>query len=334
MAGAIAGTALVNYAPETSKKLSTVTLTINNFCNLKCPHCYLQYDGDSKIITDDVVNQLFKSEFNHLVIVGKEPFANNKSISLVDRICREAKSRNISIGVISNGHGLHQVGLDTLNLLDYVDISFDGGAKSYAFYRKGDFNSLMQKISMVQKALPNLHFNALNVLNNATLGNLDDMLDIKNYATFRSIMFSPYLETQNDGVNYVAKVRLRNLLLHLSGNQQFMNTKEAFLLLDTYHLWGDLSRSVKYSEQSDPSNLSNIASLISYLELAGKVKLIEKDPIHHGFLRLTYDGYILSPYDSLNPKHYTSNGSSIHSVSLNQFFQSHLGGINRVNAYN
>ena len=80
MAGAIAGTALVNYAPHTSKQLSTITLTVNNLCNLQCPHCYLQYDGEeNKYIGSEVLEHLYKADFKHLVIVGKEPFVNKKN---------------------------------------------------------------------------------------------------------------------------------------------------------------------------------------------------------------------------------------------------------------
>ena len=84
MAGAIAGTALVNYAPNISKKLSTVTLTVNNLCNLQCPHCYLQYDGgETKYISPSILEHLYNAEFKHLVIVGKEPFVNTKTVLLL-----------------------------------------------------------------------------------------------------------------------------------------------------------------------------------------------------------------------------------------------------------
>jgi MoaA/NifB/PqqE/SkfB family radical SAM enzyme len=56
MAGAIAGTAILNCKLQSA--LDTVALTINNSCNLHCPHCYLQYDGPNESITSGVISLL------------------------------------------------------------------------------------------------------------------------------------------------------------------------------------------------------------------------------------------------------------------------------------
>lgn len=325
MAGAIAGTALVNYSPELTDRLSTVTLTVNNLCNLNCPHCYLQYDGDEgKYISEKVLDCLYQAEFKHLVIVGKEPFVNDISINSIYNLCTRIKRNGTTIGVITNGLNLNKVSLDLINHFDYIDVSFDGGKESYEKYRRGYYQRIINHIKSLQKESPGTTFNALHVLNNYTIHNIDDMISVKEFADFKNIMFSPYLETNNDGKNYVDKVKINNILSALARNKRFMHTKNAFLLLDVYHLLGDFDSPGYYSQFDLPPNLNEIKDLVKVMNLKDKVKFIEKDPLKHGFLRLTYDGFILSPYDSLNPSEYKINGQTIDSISINEFFRDQI----------
>jgi hypothetical protein len=122
-------------------------------------------------------------------------------------------------------------------------------------------------------------------------------------------MFSPYIETLNDGKNTVNKLAIETILKALANNKRFIETDKAFLLLDIYHLFGD-----------NRADWELLKILIKNLHLSKKVKLIEKDPIEHGFIRLTYEGMILTPYESLHPLKYKNSQLNIKDAKLNEAF--------------
>jgi MoaA/NifB/PqqE/SkfB family radical SAM enzyme len=331
MAGAIAGTALINYASQLSDKLSTVTLTINNLCNLSCPHCYLQYeDGGTKFITGDILEQLYRADFKHLVVVGKEPFVNKRSVSLLEEITNAVKKQGKTVGVITNGIGLDKMNTILAKNLSYIDVSFDGGPISYNNYRKGNFEQLISNINGVAEQYSFTAFNALHVVSDQTIANISDMVDVGNFFEFKNIMFSPYIETLNNGANHVSKLKIREILSRFSANNNFMNSQASFILLDIYHLLGDISGKAKYADYELHENMEFLKEMVRSCGVEAKVKLIEKDPIFHGFVRLTYDGYLLSPYASLNPADYKKEGVLIDQMSIAEFFNLKLQSFQKV----
>lgn len=328
MAGAIAGTALVNFASERTNKLSTVTLTVNNLCNFSCPHCYLQYaDGSKKYISDDILSHLYLAEYKHLVIVGKEPLVNEKTINIVEQIAQTVKTQGKTVGLITNGFGLDKVKESLLSKLSYIDISFDGGAETYSKYRGGDFGALVKKAKQINERYGFDKFNVLHVVNDVTINSLEDMLSVRNYFKFKHMMFSPYIETRNDGFNSVKRITIDGILKTFAKSKNFRSDPNAFILLDTYHLMGEIDQLANYSEKDELPNAENVRLLIKKYDLSEKVKLIENDPILHGFVRLTYDGFVLSPYASLNPADYKVNGEKVSETSLLNFFNQRINSL-------
>ena len=57
MGGVVSGSAIM--IPKSTGHLHTITLTINNQCNLHCPHCYLKYSGTKDIIEDKTIDFIF-----------------------------------------------------------------------------------------------------------------------------------------------------------------------------------------------------------------------------------------------------------------------------------
>jgi MoaA/NifB/PqqE/SkfB family radical SAM enzyme len=328
MAGAIAGTALVSYSPNVTNKLSTITLTINNLCNLTCPHCYLQYkEMGSVYISNTTIKALHETDFKHLVVVGKEPFVNNESARILTEIAIEVKRRSKSIGVITNGLGLGRLNSKLAEALSYIDISFDGGAGTYDQYRKGNFTALIENIQDVEQKYPGIQLNALHVVNDRTVEHLDDMVRVNRFARFQKMMFSPYIETKNEGKNGVSKLNIKGMLLSFARNEEFLKASNAFVLLDVYHLLGDLNDDERsYSEFEELSNINEVRSFIRTIGLGSKVRLIEKDPLFHGFVRVTYDGYLLSPYDSLHTKNYHKSSSKISEISICNIYNQKISG--------
>src|SRR4051812_33903172 len=105
MGGAMAGSAICS-ARSASDDLDMVTLTINNVCNLSCPHCYLQYGGETSLIGPDNVFRVMSSSFRHLCIVGMEPLANRASSDVVSELVTKATTLGKTVSLITNGLNL------------------------------------------------------------------------------------------------------------------------------------------------------------------------------------------------------------------------------------
>lgn len=307
MAGAIAGTAILNNLNLTNR-LRTITLTINNNCNLNCPHCYLQYDRKNFIVEEPTINSIFKAEFEHLAIVGKEPFVNKYSVELLENLIERCFLNGKTISVITNGIGLTKLNPTFIKYLDYIDVSFDGGPLTYKNYRKGDFFKIIDSINQVASN-SNIRINALHTISSATIENIDDMMAIKQYAKFGIIMFSPFLDTLNDGIFKVSVISIEDILKKLSQSDSFMYTEDAFLLLDTYHA------------TQEGVSIGQLNNLIDKYSLKTKIKLIEKDPLNYGIIRVTFDDFVLTPYESIHTQNYHKSNFVASSTNLNQVFQ-------------
>lgn len=313
MAGAIAGTAILDCEPRPI--LQTVTLTVNNLCNLSCPHCYLQYRSGQSFLDEGVLEVVLASQYRHLAIVGKEPLVNAASIALSDRIAALAVSSGKTVSLITNGLNLCSVPPTLFENLAYIDVSLDGGPGTYEQYRHGSLSRLRSGLEYLRR-LRFRNVNALHVLNDRTVDAVDDMMQVRDFTDFKTIMFSPYLETLNDGTNSVGGVNLESLLCGLAGSHRFMNEPRAFLLMDPYHL------------QGQELTFEALEELLARYGLNQKVKLIRNDPLHYGIIRVTYDGLALPPYDSIHPSRYQDVGYNVlrpgHIVRLEHLFRSML----------
>ncbi len=320
MAGAIAGTAAVKLT-DASDRLKLVTITVNNACNLQCPHCYLQYDGRRSFISEQTLTNVFSTSFEHLAIVGKEPLIDREASQLVSSITSRASSKGIGVSLITNGIGLPFLSPQTISELSYIDISFDGGPETYDSYRHGSYRALIAKINKLI-AHRSCRINALNVLNDRTIDNIEDMLKVQYDVPVATILFSPYIPTQNNGVNFVSTVSIFRILEALSQSDKFMTSAQALLMLTRHEL-------PDFPEEDD------LRQKLETLGLDKKVSYIPHDPILSGIIRVTYDGIALSPLDSLHAKAYHDNGISLADCSLEEAFSllgtKHLGIAHYVN---
>ncbi len=307
MSGAIAGTAILKNLTR-SNQLKTVTLTVNNTCNFSCPHCYLQYNQESYLIQEQTINSIFNSDFEHIAIVGKEPLVNSSSIALLEILIEKCYLSNKSISLVTNGMGLGNVKPSIIHYLDYIDVSFDGGVQTYDQHRKGSFQKIIKAIFELQSKFQ-ITFNALHTISSTTINDIEDMVAINRYADFKTIMFSPFLKTLHDGKNEVSIVRLEEILMKFSQSKGFMEARESLILVDIYHL------------QQDGISFSTLKDLVTFYNLDSKVVLIDKDPLFFGIIRVTYDGYILTPHQSLHPKNYKQAQFLVSNTNLNQVFE-------------
>jgi MoaA/NifB/PqqE/SkfB family radical SAM enzyme len=113
----------------------TLSLVVNNACNLKCRHCYLQVDQLTEpALSIEEWEQLLESVATtgvHLVsLAGKEVFLGNmgrKILAILTRLRQASDGPTFRVGLVSNGTLLAS-SRDLLlgSNLSYLDISVDG----------------------------------------------------------------------------------------------------------------------------------------------------------------------------------------------------------------
>jgi len=292
MAGAIAGTAVLHLAGR-SDRLRVVTLTVNNICNLQCSHCYLQYDATNSFVDERIINILCESEFSHLAIVGKEPLVNQNTADHCRDLILKCVAQGKTVSLITNGHGLRYVTPETLSLLAWIDVSFDGGPQTYTAYRHAPYERLKRNMQWL-KDCEYERVNAMFALSDCNLGFVNDMMAIEQEMHFERLVFSPYVVTLNHGVNSVSPVSLEQFCLALANSRAFMLSSKALALLDA-RAFNDV-------------DMGMIQNRVRKLGLLEKAVLVENDPLNLGILRVTYDGLVLTPYESLDTINYRDVG--------------------------
>ena len=154
--GAIIGGSRNGAIIKESEGLQVVSFVINQACNLRCKHCYLDNIGNqSPLMTGGEWRLLAESFFTDLPptrigIVGREPLIDRHDSNLVADIVetrnriQAGASKKTEIGLITNGINLIRFS-DTLlkHPPDYIDISVDGLPEDHDFNRgKGAFSLL------------------------------------------------------------------------------------------------------------------------------------------------------------------------------------------------
>jgi MoaA/NifB/PqqE/SkfB family radical SAM enzyme len=286
--GAIAGSAILECSQTNT--LDMVTVTINNSCNLSCPHCYLQYNDEPNDCFDrSILDLIARSSFRHLAIVGKEPFLDTKSVVLCEELSDACRDHNTTVSVVTNGLNTVSVPRSLLKQLAFVDVSLDSGRSSYGSYRQGSLAKLERSLQWIADA--GTRMNALNVLNSTTIGFLHEMLRVREMAPFHRIVFSPYLQTKNDGSNSVGTISLAAILERLA-DSAFMETANTTLLLHGEHLNQDRITRQAFWE------------LVDSHDLRSHIRLLEDYPLKYGVIRVTYDGFVMSPSQALHTRLY------------------------------
>lgn len=286
--GAIAGSAILECSQTDT--LDMVTVTINNSCNLSCPHCYLQYDATTNVSFDrNILELIARSSFRHLAIVGKEPFLDSKSLVLCQELADVCLGRGTSVSVVTNGLNGISVPKSLLEQFAFVDVSLDSGRRSYGGYRQGSIDKLERSLRWIVDA--GTRINSLNVLNSTTINFLDEILRVRELAPFHRIVFSPYLRTSNDGINSVDAVSLATILDRLA-DSAFGETPNTTLLLHGEHL------------NQDGITQEVFWNFVDGHGLRSHVRLLEDYPLKYGVIRVTYDGFVMSPSQALHTRLY------------------------------
>jgi len=307
MSGAMAGSTTTTHQ-TVSDRLEVVTLTINNRCNLRCPHCYLQYDGPSGRMADSVIDAVLRSGAQHVAIVGKEPLVDRESVLLSEALVRQSVLVGKTVSLVTNGLRLDRLSSEALKALAWVDVSLDGGPSTYRRYRRGNFARLIGSVNnAVSAGLRSA--NALHTLSSVNLNAIDDMMAVAQLAPWEKIIFSPYMAVKNHGQNPTSPVALVRLLAALGSSAGFMSNPRAFLLLGS---------DAFLDEKLSPAE---VAHALADAGLTSKVFRVEHDPLQLGYLRVTYDGFVMTPYQSLHPADYRTFATTLdHYSSIDSAF--------------
>jgi MoaA/NifB/PqqE/SkfB family radical SAM enzyme len=304
MAGAMAGSAVL-MALDKVRQLEIVTVTINNVCNLHCPHCYLQYGTEKRDLIDwKNISHIFESSFKHFCVVGKEPLANKHAAALTSRVVALAADDNRSISFITNGLNLRLLDRETLGSISWIDVSLDGGPQSYAGYRGGSYSKLVRGIEYARES--GLH--DLRILQTISSGNVAATGEaLKAALSFdpRYVVVSPFQSTRHDGSQTVTMVPPSKLLEAMESAGAHADER----------IWLTLDRGyVSHFDEAD--------SVERLRESFGtRFVYVDSDPIDRGIIRVTYDGLVLSPFESVHTEDYRQHGRPLLQRSLADWYQ-------------
>ncbi len=149
----------------------SLTMLVNNECNLACRHCYLQLPKPSRAkLTASEWAQAMDSAradgIEHFVIAGKEVFLGKTGPSVVDHLGELRRAHpEVRTGLITNGTLIHnhQARIEAADLT-YIDISMEGAeAEHDAIRGKGAFASVRPNVEWAAQTLGEKLFVTLTV---------------------------------------------------------------------------------------------------------------------------------------------------------------------------
>ncbi|BBB32579.1 hypothetical protein TTHT_1040 [Thermotomaculum hydrothermale] len=299
MAGSVTGSTIIDIDDRFSDSLNIFTLTINNLCNASCEHCYLNYSSGKEYISKDVIDRVFETEAKKIVIVGKEPFYDEKSIGILRYIVEKGEKSGKKVSVITNGINLPN-DIDFLRKFENLDISVHGEG----LYRtESQFERVLKNLDMLEKNNAE-NVNILSVIDSKTINSIDKVIDFTNrYKNIKRLLFSPFLKTERGKPYSVNEIGLDKLLGVFSKSKSFLKKENCFLLLDTYHFVD--------SELS----VFDIEKAIIDSGLQNKVIFIKTPPTLMGILRVSHDGLVMTSYDALHTEYYRRHSININKLS-------------------
>lgn len=128
------GVRALSSSPPYTRRPETVTVVINNGCQLDCDHCYLQVEKlNGPILSTDewkrALEGILESQPRRLCFSGKEVLLGDQGPRLLHHACRlrDVKNLGTDVGLITNGLNLLSYKDEILDAgPDYLDISMDG----------------------------------------------------------------------------------------------------------------------------------------------------------------------------------------------------------------
>lgn len=301
--GAFAGSAALD-CPTLRPDLSVITLTLNNACNLQCPHCYLQFDAMDMLVPDYVVDAVADSPAQTVSIVGKEPLRDRRTIRRLGEIVTRVKRAGRRVGFITNALNAPLLPPEIVQSTHWIDVSVDGTPQSYHRIRGGSPARLLRGVEFLHHAgAPEI--NILHTISTANLQEVPALADFGRQLGSGKVIFSPYAATRHQGVQPQALSVTSWEFLHA------LTRKDC-----------DLSRCWVVLDLESVSNDQQRFTQALRTALSDRVILFADDPIRYGMIRVTYDARVMSPRAAMHTRHYAQNSAPRNEQQLRQLLGS------------
>lgn len=272
-----------------------IALTVNDYCQLKCPHCYLETrDSGRRVISDDLIKTMWAMEPTSIVVVGKEPLFNRESRQITADIICHGQTCGVSVSIITNGMNLRAFATeeaDALRGLNHIDVSLGAVTQEhYVLCRpNGVLDDVMDGIKAAQDC--GVDVRLLHVVSRLSLPWIEETAAGSRALTESIIMFSPFAKTERaTGPYAVEEVPLYEMMNALKSAPSFMSNPKAVILFDPYHCEFTGVRMDQIKEMG--------------AKLREHLVIIEKTPEELGVIRFTYNGLVLNPRLALDTARY------------------------------
>jgi hypothetical protein len=104
---------------------------------------------------------------------------------------------------------------------------------------------------------------------------------------WHNIIFSPYTQDQIQEKRTISSVPIDRFLKTFQECDNFLRNQSSYVLIGNH------------SFKDQGLNNDAVRCKIQEAQLSDKVIFIEQDPLLLGYVRVTYDGYLMTPYQSL-----------------------------------
>lgn len=175
-----------------------VELYVSDVCPLSCRHCF---HADVRSIDPPlssqewelVVNQSIDLGVRHFHLAGREPFAADVTLSLLEHFANIRKGLDFTFGAITNGiscrphlNAIKQSGLD------YLEISVDGLADSHEFLRgRHTYTRVLSAVAAALAALGDDRLSTATTLYKGNVGHITEIIDVLGQLGVRRFFFQP-----------------------------------------------------------------------------------------------------------------------------------------------
>ncbi len=290
MSGAVTGSTILDIKDSFSDNLKVVTLTINNMCNSFCNHCYLNYNSEKLYISESIVEKVLESGAEKIVVVGKEPFYDENSVSLLKYLIKKGKEKGKKISVITNGINLDLMEVKNLKKFENLDISIHS---SNGLYRKKfQFKKIVENMKHLDREGAN-NVNILSVVDNETIDKVEEIIAFSGqFKNVKRVLFSLFLNTERGTPYRVRELDIDFVIERFKNCRPFIECANAYLLLDMYHF---------VDSGVDPEIIDE---KVKKSGIEDKVRFIKTPPTLMGVIRVSHDGLLMTSYDALHTANY------------------------------
>ena len=155
-------------------------LNFNHACTLKCPWCYVKFDGSipNKQIVKNIIDRCAETGFNTLTLGGGDPYQYN----WIGEILKLARTKKLFVHIDTNAIKMSETNKNIEILNNYVDligIPLDGSNKyihDLSRKKEGNFDLINKKLNWLSFMKDRLKINTF-----AASHNINDLINLSFY---------------------------------------------------------------------------------------------------------------------------------------------------------